>query len=156
MVRDLYSNLGLAQIITPQVITIGGGAVAVADIDLRGFASAMIEAAFGASGDTLAAGVKFDVKLEHADDDGTGSAGAYAEVELTDVVGLTAITGGIIVTVDDPAEDSQNYGVSYIGSKRFIKVTVTPSAGNTNGTPIAVNVIKGDAQQRPVNQPRAV
>ena len=151
MIRDLYSNMGLVQAIAAQTVTIGGGAVNSGDLDLRGFDSAMMSINVGASGDTLAAGVKFDIKMEHADDDGTGSAGAYAAVAAKDVIGVTPDGSGNVILIDDPAEDSQMYGFSYIGHKRFVKITITPSAGNTNGTPFSIDLVKGHAHARPVN-----
>jgi hypothetical protein len=151
MMRDLYSNLALVQAIIAQIITIGGGAKNSGDLDLRGFDSAMFSVNVGASGDALAAGVKFDIKMEHADDDGTGSAGAYSAVTATDIVGATPDGSGNLILIDDPAEDSQMYGWSYIGHKRFGKVTITPSAGNTNGTPFSIDLVKGHAHSKPVN-----
>src|SRR5919109_1022594 len=83
--RDLHSNIALAQGIKAQTITTAGGAKNTGDIDLQGFNSAVVVINFGSSGDTLAAGVKFDVKLEHADDNGRGAAGTYAAVAAKDV-----------------------------------------------------------------------
>lgn len=149
--EDLYSELGVVHGIDAQVITSVGGAKNTGDIDLIGFHSALVLVNFGANGgDTLNGTNKFTVKVEHADDDGTGAAGAYSDVDAADIRGATP-SSGVVFTVDDAAEDSQSYRCGYIGSKRFIKVTVTPNGTLTNGNPISVNVIKGGADIEPVS-----
>jgi hypothetical protein len=146
--RDLHSNIALVQGIKAQTITTGGGAKNTGDVDLQGFNSAVIAVNFGSSGDTLAAGVKFDVKLEHADDNGAGAAGTYAAVAAKDVnfasPVVTPDASGNMILVDAPGEDNSVHKIGYVGNKRFIKCTVTPSSGNTNGTPVSVTIIKGN------------
>lgn len=151
--RDLHNNLSAVTAILPQTVTTSGGAVASGDdaLDLAGFESAELIVAVGASGDTLSGSVKLTVTIEHADEDaGTpDTAGTYAAVATADLLGATSASG-VVLTIDDPAEDAVTHRLGYIGGKRFLKVTVTPSAGNTNGTPVAVSLVKGHPASAPV------
>ena len=153
--RDLNSNISVVTGLVPQTITSAGGAKNTGDIDLQGFNSAAIICAFGASGDVLSSTVFQQVKLEHADDNGAGAPGTYAAVTVKDVdikgtlSGVPQVTApdasGNIVLVDAAAEASNTYQFGYVGNKRFIRATTTPSAGNTSGMTHALIIVKGAA-----------
>jgi len=157
--RDLVSNLGLGDGIVSQVINSGGGAKDTGNVDLQGFNSCLFLVDFGANGgDTLDDTNKFTVKLEHAADDGAGSPDTYEAVESADVIiptvgGCSAPSSGVVITVDDAAEDAKKYYFGYIGDRRFVKLTVTPNGTLTNGNPVCVAVVKGHASVLPVNPP---
>lgn len=141
--RSIHNEIKPVQSLQPQTVTSGGGAVNTSDIDLQGFDAAEIIVNVGANGgDTLNGTNKFTLKLEHADDDGTGAADSYAAVGDTDIVGATQ-SSGVFATIDDAAEDSMLYRLGYIGGKRFIKVTITPAGTLSNGNPFSVTIIKG-------------
>lgn len=149
--KDMHSNLAAVHAIAAQVVTSTGGAVDSGDIDLEGFLAAEVLVNFGANGgDTLSGANYFTVKIEHADDDGEGSAEDYAACESKDVLGLTP-SSGVVVIVDDAAEDDLTYNFGYVGGKRFVKMTVTPEGTLENGNPVAVNVVKGRPSQFPVS-----
>lgn len=140
--RDVSSLAKVLNGITPQVITSGGGAKNTGNIDVRGFAGLLFAVHFGANGgDTLNGTNKFTVLLQDADDDGAGSPDSYGSVDTDDVVGVTPASG-IVVTVDDAAEDDAVYQFAYVGDKRFVKLTVTPNGTLTNGNPVCVSVTK--------------
>lgn len=141
---DANGKSVLVNAITPQVITSGGGAKNSGNLDLRGFRGALVGVAFGANGgDTLSGTNKFTVLVEHAEDAGADTPGDYASVGTDDVVGVTPASG-IVITVDDAAEDDKVYQFSYVGDRRYLKVTVTPAGTLTNGNPVAVSLIKTD------------
>lgn len=139
--KDLYNNLEVVSIIDPVTVTSGSAPAAVGDIDLAGFNSALIVYSVGTSADTLSASLYHTLKLEHADDDGTGSAGDYSAVAAADVLGVTPAQG-IIFTIDDPAKDNAVYKCGYVGGKRFLKITAAET-GATSGCPISVVLVKG-------------
>lgn len=147
--RDLHNNVHAANAIAPQTVTTAGGAIVSGNLDLAGFLSAEFVVAIGASGDTLSSTDKLSVKLEHAPDD-DGVPGTYAAVTGTDVLGAVPDADGVLVTVDDPAEDDRAVRFGYVGSRRFLKVTVTPAGTHTNGTPVAVVLVKGHPLSAPV------
>ena len=139
--KDLYNNLEVVSIIDPVSVTNDGAPAAVEDIDLAGFNSALIVYSVGTEAGTLSASLYHTLKLEHADDDGTGSAGDYAAVAAADVLGVTPALG-IIFTIDDPAKDNAVYKCGYVGGKRFLRITAAET-GATSGCPISVVLIKG-------------
>ena len=74
------------------------------NIDLQGFHSAEVVAYLGdidELGGSPVGDAKVQLLLEHADDDGTGSPGAYAAVALADVLGPSTVTAGIVATTGD-------------------------------------------------------
>lgn len=147
--RDFHSTTDIVQAIAAQTVNTAGGAVNSGDIDLQGCNGAIVTVNFGANGgDTLSASNYFTVTIEHADDDGTGAADTYADCDSTDIIGATPASG-VVITVDDAAEDAASYKVGYVGDKRFIKVTITPNGTLTNGNPVSSDVIKGGLSNAP-------
>ena len=146
--KDLYSNIEVSQIVAPVVGTNGSPPAAVADIDLAGFQSAVLCWLVGLEAGTLSESLYWTLKLEHADDDGTGAAGDYANVAAADIQGATP-SSGIVATVDAPAEDETVIKIGYIGGKRFLKATIAET-GATSGLPQAILLIKGHPLDAPV------
>ena len=139
--KDLYNNLEVVSIIDPVTVTDGSVPAAVGGIDLAGFNSALIVYSVGTEVGELSDSLYHTLKLEHADDDGTGSAGDYSAVAAADVLGVTPAQG-IIFTIDDPEKDNAVYKCGYVGGKRFLKITAAEE-GATAGCPISVVLIKG-------------
>jgi hypothetical protein len=147
--RDLHHNIGTVTAILPQTITTAGGAVNSGNLDLLGFESAEFVVSVGTSGDTLSGTNKLSVKIEHAPDD-DGSPGTYAPVAAVNVLGATPDVNGVVLVVDDPAEDAVTHRFGYVGSGRFLKLTVTPAGTHTNGTPVSAVLVKGNPLKAPV------
>ena len=147
--RGIHDKIRGSRIIKPQTITTS--AINSGDVDLRGFDSAMILVDIGDI-DGLGTGSPtpgtIAVKVEHADDDGAGAAGAYENVADTDLDGDTQ-SAGVVHTFADGTESE--YLVGYIGSRRFIKVTLTPSSLGAGG-PIGAWLIQDHAHLSPVTQ----
>ena len=145
--RDLYNNVLPVRAL--QIQTITAGALNTGDVDLQGFESAQVVVEFGdidEMGGSPVGAAKIDVRLEHADDDGTGSAGAYSDAVLSDVVGPTSVTSGVVAS---PTTDVVPLRFGYVGGKRFLRVTLTPT-GLGNGGPVGVLVLQGHPQHAPV------
>ncbi len=144
--RDLHNNIAHVTALAPQ--TIAGSNLASGDIDLVGFNAAEVVAYLGdidELGGSPVGAAKLEVKLEHADDDGTGSPGAYANVAAADVLGPASVTGGIVASTTG---DNAFLEVGYLGDKRFLRVTLVPT-GLTNGGPVAAWVAKGRPRHAP-------
>ncbi len=144
--RDLHSNVAHVAAVNPQ--TIAGSNLASGDIDLNGFNAAEVAVYLGDIDELGASPVgaaKLDVKLEHAEDDGTGSPGAYADVTLADVIGPSSVTSGIVASTTG---DNAVLEVGYLGDKRFLRVTLQPT-DLTNGGPVAAWVVKGAPRHAP-------
>ena len=121
------------------------------DIDTRGYDSAMFGVDFGdidEMGGSPVGAASVDVRVEHAADDGSGAAGTYAVVAAADIDGLTPDSAGIVAS---PTTDASEVTWGYIGSKRFVRVTLI--ANNLpNGGPAGIWLIQGHAHQSPVTQ----
>lgn len=147
--KSLNALLDAVQSIVAQ--TVSGSNVGSGDIDLDGFNAAEIVAHFGdidEMGGSPVGSAKMDVRVEHADDDGTGSAGTYADATAKDVVGKdvqATITSGVVMSATTDLDTLQ---CSYVGDKRFIRVTLQPTA-LTNGGPAGVIVAMGEPRHAP-------
>ena len=137
--KDLYHNLKISQIIDPVKMTASTDS---AVIDQKGFESLSVIVAVGNSLDTLSGSVKWTIKLQHSDASGSG----YEDVTTTDLLNAEAS-----IIIDAPAEDTLALKFGYKGSKRFIKAVITATGTHTNGTPIAVLALQGDASLAPAN-----
>src|SRR5690554_3970314 len=137
--KDLYTHLDLEQVIAP-VNVLDATVPTAVEVDLVDFNSAVIEVTHGAkeAGD---AGT-ITMKLEHADDDGTGSAGDFTSVAAADMLGVTP-ADGIVLTLAGGAVAAAIHKFGYVGGKRFLKFTIAEADDNAAGTIMAVTVIKG-------------
>jgi len=144
--KDLYSKIIAEQSIAPVVGT-NGGAPAEVVIDMAGCNSAVILICVGVEAGTLDGSNYWNFTMTHADDDGTGSAGAYTNVAAADVLGVTPASG-VIATFDANGEAPGIIKVGYVGGKRFVKVT-PGETGTAQDLPQAVITIKGDLQNCP-------
>ena len=144
--KDLYSNTEIVQVVAPVKVLDETVPAAVAK-DLAGFNSAIIEVSCGAkdAGDTGT----ITLKLEHADDNGSGAAGTYANVGAADMLGVTPASG-IVLTLAGGAVSAAVYKFGYVGGKRFLRFTLAENDSNATGTIMAINLIKGHPLDAPV------
>ena len=144
--RDLHDNLAPQRAI--QVQTITSSALVSGNLDLAGFEAAELVVDFGdidEMGGSPQGGAQIAIKLEHAADDGSGSPSSYAEVALADVRGPSGVAGGVVSTV---TSDLVPVAVGYVGGRRFLRVTLTPTA-LTNGGPVGCWLLKGRPRHAP-------
>ncbi len=141
--KDLYSKINLVQAVVP-VLVVDSTVPTTVEIDLKGYNSCVIEITHAAKpvGDTGT----IDVTLTHADDDGTGASGSYANVATADVNGVTTVTSGVILNLATGLVAAAVHKVGYVGGKRFIKAAVTESNSNSTGTYMAITIIKGNPE----------
>ena len=92
--RDLGNNLKVVQSLAPVVASGNGTTTNSTGVDLQGFEGAMVSVASGVEGDTLAANLKYDFKLQHSDDNTTFT--DCVQSEVTD----SSITSGIFLTLE--------------------------------------------------------
>jgi hypothetical protein len=137
--KDLYNHLTPVQAIVP-VLILDATVPAAVEIDLKNFNSAVIEISHGAKGGGDTGTITF--QLQHAADDGTGVAGAYADVAAADVQGVTP-SSGIILTLAAGAVAAAIHKFGYVGGKRFIKLIPAENDANATGTIVSATVIKG-------------
>ncbi len=143
--HDVINSIAVVQAVAPQVVSTA--AVSSPAIDLQGCESLGVIIAVGDIADTLDATHRLDVKIEHAEDDGTGAPAAYVPCSAADLGGAEA-NGGVFLSVNAAAREKTRHLVSYQGGKRFVRLSVTP-VGLTAGGPVAIVAIKGNLAQKP-------
>lgn len=146
--HDIVSNIALEQSLNPQ--TIQGSALNSGNVDCQAFGAVAIAVLVGNIADTLGASNRIDLKIEHADDDGTGNPGAYSACADDDVLNYSDLASGVFLSVNANGMKSKRHVIGYRGAKRFVKVTATPVSLATGG-PIAMVTLKGAAAQKPVS-----
>lgn len=136
MRRDIASNIGTAVAIAPVVVTDNTAAEGNV-IDTAGFGSMAFVIATGTLAD---ADATFAVLVEEGDEAGGGD---MAPVADSDLIGTEAEAGFTF------AADGETRKIGYVGNKRYVRLTVTPT-GNSGNAPIAAVAILGHAGERPV------
>ena len=134
--RDLANSISVVQSIAPVV---GSSDTNGTGIDLQGFESATVIVDTGVEGDTLSGSVKVDFILQDSDDNSSFSAVTSA----THVTDGAVDSSGIFLTLDANGETPQLTTIGYVGGKRYIRVVADFTGTHSNGSPIAVSVIKG-------------
>jgi hypothetical protein len=146
--HNISSNILLTQSAMPQ--TIQASAVNTGDIDTQGAGSVSVAVLVGNIVDSLSSSVRIDLKIEHADDDGTGNPAAYAACTDANVLNFTGLSSGVFQSINGNTLDQKRYVIDYIGGLRFVKVTATPVSLTTGG-PIALLSLKGNLHTLPAN-----
>jgi hypothetical protein len=118
--RDLTSHLQFKPAIAPAAARTDNTAIVSTILDTYGYGAAMLALVTGTETDTNAT---FAVLLEESNDSGMSGAAAVADA---DMIGTEALAG---FQFDDDVECRK---LGYIGNKRYIRATVTPS-GNDSG-----------------------
>ncbi len=144
--HNITSNIGVAQALAPQ--TIIASALNSGVLDCRGAEAVAIAVLVGTAADTLSGSVHVALKIEHADDDGTGAPAAFAPCADADVLNVSGLAAGVFADINSAAKDEKRYVIDYCGGKRFVKVTATPT-GLSSGMPIAMLALKGNLTQLP-------
>ncbi len=135
--RDLYRNIQVSAHLNPVVATTTKTSTA---IDLQGYNAATVVVSLGVSGDTLSGSVYWTLKLQHSTDDSS-----YEDVTSADVLG-----GVVSVVVDSASEDETVYRFGYAGKRRYLKAVATPTGTHSNGTPMAMIALRGEAAYSPI------
>jgi len=141
MYRDLHNNLQAATMIAPVTATADTTPIS---IDLLGFRAAMVMLYIGVGGITFSTTNKIEFVLEHSNNNST-----WAVVGQGDIVGATVATGGIVraLTAAKAAADIQE--LSYIGGRRYIRLTADFSGTHGTGTPMTAFAVRGLPEQYP-------
>lgn len=135
--RDLYSHLEFRRAISP--VSVGDNTAQASQIiDTKGFDSLVFAIATGSLAD---ADATFAVLIEESDDSGMSGATAVSDTQLN---GTEAEAG---FQYDD---DNETRKIGYVGDKRYVQMTITPS-GNSGAALISAMAVLGRAHQTPVS-----
>lgn len=139
--RDLHDNLSSALLIAPSTPTADTTPISV---DLLGFRGAMVMLYIGIGGITFTGVNKIDFVLEHSLDNT-----AWSPVTQSDVAGVTVATGGIIRSLIAAKAAADFQEISYIGGRRYIRLTADFSGTHGVGTPMFAAMVRGLPEQMP-------
>ena len=144
--KDLHATTKVKSLLAPCIVSATGE---IADIDLANFNAAELIIDLGANtGSAPGDANKLDFKLEHADDDGAGAAGAYSAVAPADMLGADPASG-VFLSTDAAEKYGKIYQYGYIGGKRFLKMNYTETG--IVSVSMAMQLIQGKPLDAPVN-----
>lgn len=139
--RDLASNIHLKQAIVPIAARTDNTAIVSSILDTLGYGSAMFGLVLGTNTD---ANATFVVLLEESNDSGMSGATAVAD---KDMIGTELLAG---FQFDD---DTECRKLGYIGSKRYIRCTITPSGNDSGNIFLAAVWVLGKPSSVPTANP---
>lgn len=142
-VRDLFNNITPVQVLAPVAARTDNTAAVGTVVDGLGYESVTYVINIGANTDTDAT---FAALLEESDASGSG----FTAVADADLLGTEALAG--FTAADD---DNKMRKLGYSGTKRYTRLTITPSSNNSGNIFIAANAILGHPAMAPTANPPA-
>jgi hypothetical protein len=137
--RDLMNNIHVVRAISP--VSVADNTAQVSQIiDVQGYDSLTFVIATGALDD---ADATFTVLVEHGDDPTLSDAAAVPDDQLIGTEALAGFTA---------ADDNKTRKIGYRGSKRYVRLTITP-ASNASPALLAAVALLGHPAQRPTANP---
>jgi hypothetical protein len=140
--KDLMNHIHTVALIPPAVgITNANTAAVSSIIDTSGYESCTLVLVTGTETD---ADATFTVSVEHGDVSNLSDTAAPAS---TDLVGTTALASFTF------AGDNVTRKIGYIGSKRYVRLTVTPAANDAGIYYLSGVAVLGHARNKPTSNP---
>ena len=134
--RDLHNNIDVRRAISP-VVAINDTPIVSQIIDCAGFDGVEFAIITGTLADLDAT---FAVLVEHGDASNLATAAAVPDSQLLGTEAGASFTF---------ADDDVTRKIGYIGTKRYVRLTITPT-GNLANAPIAAVAIMGFPKLAPV------
>lgn len=138
--RDLLNHLHPKRAISPAAAVTDNTAFVSQIIDLAGYESLLFIILIGALAD---ADATFAVTMEHGNQANLSDAAAVPAAQISGTLALAGFTF---------AADDQVRKVGYLGSKRYVRLTITPT-GNAGNAFIAAAALLGDPRFAPPPNP---
>ena len=137
--KDLFNNITVARAISP--VSVSDNTAQVSQIiDRQGYSSLTFAIAAGSLAD---ADATFTVLVEDGDAANLSDAAA---VDDADLLGTEALAGFTF------ADDNATRKIGYRGTKRYVRLTITP-ATNASAALLGAVAILGHAQLAPTSNP---
>ncbi len=141
--RDLMNHIHTVPLIAPIAARTDNTAIVSAIIDRRGYDSLVLAIVTGTNTD---ADATFAVLVEDGDNSALSDAAAVDDAELNGTEALAAYAFG---------DDVECRKIGYRGSKRYVRVTVTPTGNDAGNIFLAGIAILGHpANAPPANPPQ--
>lgn len=140
--KDLHNNIDITSLLDPIAVAT---TQTITDIDLAGNNAVELVIAAGVDGGGVGLDSSNKIVFVLSDsDDGT----TYTAVEDADMLGVSSITSGTILTIDATDKDSLTYHFGYIGGKRYLQLVGTVTG--TISIPFSISLVKGHMGDSPV------
>lgn len=139
--RDQMNNLHILNAISPVAARTDNTAIVSSIIDTRGYDSLTFGILVGTNTDTNAT---FAVTMDHGDAANLSDAAA---VPSADLVGTLALAGY------DFSDDAESRKIGYVGVKRYVRLTITPSGNDAGNIFVAATAILGRPAISPTPNP---
>lgn len=139
--RDLLNRLHLVRAISPAAAVTDNTAFVSQIIDLAGYEGCVFAILAGAMTDvdaTIAA------TMSHGDASNLSDAVAVPAAQMTGTLALAGLTF---------ADDDEPRKIGYVGSKRYVRLTLTPTGNNSGNIFLAVLAILGAPRYAPTANP---
>lgn len=138
--RDLFNNIHPVIAVAPAAAATDNTAIVSSWIDRKGYEALTFLLATGTNAD---ADATYAVTIEDADADNKSDA---ASVPAVNLLGTPALAGYGF------ADDGETRKLGYVGNKRYVRLTVTPSS-NTGNTFLSVIALLGHPAVAPTPNP---
>jgi len=135
--KDLHNNLHFVPLIVPVAARTDNTAIVSSIIDTAGYESVEFVLTTGTNTDTNAT---FAVTVDEGDNSGLSDAVAVTNAKL---IGTLAESGFIF------SDDNECRKLGYIGNKRYVRLTVTPSGNDSGNIFIAGVAVLGNSRSKP-------
>ena len=140
--RDLLNHLHARRAISPAAAVTDNTAFVSQIIDVLGYGGLVFFILTGALADSDAT---FTVLVEHGDASNLSDAAAVPDAQLTGTEALAGFTF---------AADDSVRKIGYVGSKRYVRLTITP-ANNSGNAFVAAVAVQSSARYGPPPNPPA-
>ena len=141
--RDLHNNIYPKRAISPVAAGTDNTAMVSQIVDMQGFEALELLINIGANTD---ADATFAVTMEHGDAANLSDAVAVPTAQL---LGTLALAG---FQFDD---DNEQRKIGYIGNKRYVRATITPTGNNSGNIFVAAQWLLGFPRDAPTANPPA-
>lgn len=139
--RDLMNSIHTVTAIAPVAARTDNTAIVSSIIDTLGYGSATFALAIGTNTDVNAT---FAVTMDEGDASDLTGSNAVAAADLVGTYALAGYTFG---------DDTETRKIGYVGNKRYIRLTVTPSGNDSGNIFLAALAILGHPSRRPTANP---
>jgi hypothetical protein len=137
--RDLHNHIHCVRALSPVTQTNADTAFVTQIIDTAGYESLEFVIMLGAMTDADMTAV---VLVEDGDNSSLNDNAAVDDKYLLGTETAAAFQFG---------DDNQVRKIGYVGSKRYVRMTITPTGNNSGALPIAVLAVQGHARHQPTS-----
>lgn len=139
--RDYMNRVDIRRAISPVAAGTDNTPIVSQIIDLAGYEGCVFGINIGTNTD---ADATFAVTMDHGDAANLSDAAAVPAANLTGTLALASFTF---------ADDNKSRKIGYVGPKRYVRMTITPTGNNSGNIFVAAQAILFGARYSPTPNP---